>query len=109
MLISTLNASVPAMHACVVENPLHAGDVIAYQRQLPTGPAPAAAPCLLIVQQVEEAVQLQVAFELICHLLLLLSSVPMRSCSYWSSQYAQTLDMCVHFTTGWHVEVSRYR
>ena len=51
MLISTLNASVPAMHACVVENPLHA-----YQRQLPSGHLPAAAPPLLIVQQVEEAV-----------------------------------------------------
>ena len=51
------------------------------QRQLASGPVPAAAPRLLIVQQVEEAVQLQVALELLCHLLLVLSSVLMRSCS----------------------------
>ncbi len=51
------------------------------QRQLASGPVPAAAPRLLIVQQVEEAVQLQVASKLICHQLLLPSSVLMRSCS----------------------------
>ena len=50
------------------------------QRQLASRPVPAAAPRLLIVQQVE-AVQLQVAFKLICHQLLLPSSVLMRSCS----------------------------
>ncbi|DBA96038.1 TPA: hypothetical protein ACH3X1_001539 [Trebouxia sp. C0004] len=57
------NVSVPVMHACGVENPVHAGDIIAQSKS--SGPISAVVLPLFIFQQVEEAVQLQVAFELI--------------------------------------------
>lgn len=47
------NAYVPVMHACGVENPIHAGDVIAQSKlQQASGPILAVVSPLFIVQQV---------------------------------------------------------
>ncbi len=59
------NASVPVMHACGVENPVHAGDIIAQSKATGKWSYFAVVLPLFIFQQVEEAMQLQVAFELI--------------------------------------------
>ena len=59
------NASLPVMHAFGVKNPFHAGDSLPSQRQQASGAVATVVSPLVIVQQVEEAVELQVAFELI--------------------------------------------
>ena len=58
-------ASVPAMHACGIENPIHAGDIIAQSKPTGKWSCSCCSSLLFIDQQVAEAVQLQVAFELI--------------------------------------------
>ena len=55
LLILTLNASAPVMHACSGENPVHAGNIIAQSKAISTGLVPAAASPLFIVQQVRRS------------------------------------------------------
>ena len=64
-MIFSLNASVPAMHACGIENHIHAGDSIAQSKSTGKLSCSCCSSPLFIDQQVAEAVQLQVTFELI--------------------------------------------